>query len=256
MGTSPITGTRRRGGHVILDNQGCIEFAKHPLDHNRTKHIDIRYHFIRDHIEQKTITLVYTTTDTNISYVLTKALPGPRHTTHLYKMGLQPILPSYCRSSRRRRRRRTRRRRRRTGRRRWTRIAREGIRNSGFAPMTTLRRPTTMPPLNCKLQLPVLTRQEDVVPSVVDRVPCLLDPCQDLGRSGVGRKRKRHRQMLDDGTDGVQVLIVVRQLLLRRVNGMLGKGSGKVKPRILRPRTCQMQVTRRPVNKTSRPPRC
>jgi len=33
--------------NIKIDNSGCIDFAKNPVEHKRTKHIDIRYHFVR-----------------------------------------------------------------------------------------------------------------------------------------------------------------------------------------------------------------
>ena len=33
---------------ILEDNQGVIAIAKNPVDHSRTKHIDIRYHYIRE----------------------------------------------------------------------------------------------------------------------------------------------------------------------------------------------------------------
>ena len=44
------------------DNQGCLQLAKHPTSHKRTKHIDIKHHFIREKIENKIISLKYVDT--------------------------------------------------------------------------------------------------------------------------------------------------------------------------------------------------
>jgi hypothetical protein len=40
---------------IFEDNNGCISIANNPTDHKRTKHIDIKYHFIREQIQQNTI---------------------------------------------------------------------------------------------------------------------------------------------------------------------------------------------------------
>ena len=42
---------------IFKDNQGSILLAKNPKYHSRTKHIDIKYRYIRDDIENKTIQL-------------------------------------------------------------------------------------------------------------------------------------------------------------------------------------------------------
>ena len=46
---------------VILnvDNQGAIALAKNPVFHQRSKHIDIRYHYIRLEIQNKNVELIY-----------------------------------------------------------------------------------------------------------------------------------------------------------------------------------------------------
>ena len=55
------------------DNQGCIFLAKNP-ETRRTKHIDTKWHFIRDCIESKRIMLKYISTEHQEADVLTKPL--------------------------------------------------------------------------------------------------------------------------------------------------------------------------------------
>ena len=57
------------------DNQGAISVANNPIIHARTKHIDIRYHFVREKVEDGTIQLKYCPTDEMIADILTKPLP-------------------------------------------------------------------------------------------------------------------------------------------------------------------------------------
>ena len=42
--------------------------------HSRTKHIEIRHHFIKDHVERKTITLEYVNTENQLADIFTKPL--------------------------------------------------------------------------------------------------------------------------------------------------------------------------------------
>jgi hypothetical protein len=42
---------------IMCDNQGCIQLAKNPMHHSRTKHIDIQHHFIREKLETEEICL-------------------------------------------------------------------------------------------------------------------------------------------------------------------------------------------------------
>ena len=48
--------------------------AKNPVFHKRTKHVQIRYHFVREAVEQGTITLEYCRTDDMLADSFTKAL--------------------------------------------------------------------------------------------------------------------------------------------------------------------------------------
>jgi hypothetical protein len=64
---------------IFEDNQGCIALAKNPVSHERTKHIDIRYHFIRELVEAKMIDLQYLPTADMLADLLTKGMARDRH---------------------------------------------------------------------------------------------------------------------------------------------------------------------------------
>lgn len=59
---------------LMEDNQGTIAIAKNPVSHARTKHIDIRYHYVREATQEGTINLVYCPTKEMIADLLTKPL--------------------------------------------------------------------------------------------------------------------------------------------------------------------------------------
>ena len=59
---------------VFGDNQGAIALAYNPINHQRSKHIDIRYHFIRHEIHNDVIDLKYICTDDNTADMFTKPL--------------------------------------------------------------------------------------------------------------------------------------------------------------------------------------
>jgi len=61
---------------LYCDNQSAIALAQNDNYHARTKHIDIRYHFIRYVIEEGHIKLIYCPTDEMTADTLTKALPS------------------------------------------------------------------------------------------------------------------------------------------------------------------------------------
>ncbi|BAT74403.1 hypothetical protein VIGAN_01206700, partial [Vigna angularis var. angularis] len=63
---------------IYCDNKSAIAIAKNPVHHQRTKHIAIKYHFIRDEETTKQIRLEYCPTEDQIADIFTKALPRPR----------------------------------------------------------------------------------------------------------------------------------------------------------------------------------
>ncbi|KYN27392.1 Copia protein, partial [Trachymyrmex cornetzi] len=68
------------------DNQSAGKLAINPMFHSRSKHIDIKYHFIRQALTENKIELSYTPTEEVIADVLTKAVPGAKH--HFCKDGI------------------------------------------------------------------------------------------------------------------------------------------------------------------------
>ncbi len=63
------------------DNQSAIALTRDHQFHPRTKHIDVRYHFIRWVVENGALQLVYCPTADMVADVLTKALPSPESQT-------------------------------------------------------------------------------------------------------------------------------------------------------------------------------
>ncbi|GAV78046.1 hypothetical protein CFOL_v3_21514 [Cephalotus follicularis] len=57
---------------IKCDNTSSICLSKNPVHHSRAKHIDIRHHFIRDHIEKEDVTLTYIPTQEQIADIFTK----------------------------------------------------------------------------------------------------------------------------------------------------------------------------------------
>ena len=59
---------------IYEDNEGCKLLSEHPVHHQRTKHIDIRHHFIRYHIQNKEVEIKSISTNYMIADMLTKSL--------------------------------------------------------------------------------------------------------------------------------------------------------------------------------------
>jgi hypothetical protein len=59
---------------IMEDNQGCIALSENPVHHRRTKHIDIKFHYIRELIARGEIQLEYIPTEKQLADLLTKPL--------------------------------------------------------------------------------------------------------------------------------------------------------------------------------------
>lgn len=59
---------------LYIDNRSAIDLAKNPVFHGRSKHIDIRYHFIRECVKRGEIVLKHVSTENQRADVLTKSL--------------------------------------------------------------------------------------------------------------------------------------------------------------------------------------
>ena len=60
---------------IRADNQGAIALSHNPVGHSRAKHIDIRHHFIQEHIQNAEIKLEYCSTKDMLADIFTKQLP-------------------------------------------------------------------------------------------------------------------------------------------------------------------------------------
>jgi len=74
--------------NIKVDNGGCIDFSKNPVEHKRTKHVDIRYHFVREVITTDKVTLEHCATDGMVADPMTKELGKTKHDKHVEAMGL------------------------------------------------------------------------------------------------------------------------------------------------------------------------
>ena len=63
---------------VYCDNTSAINISKNLVQHSRTKHIDIRHHFIRELVENKSVVIEHVATDMQLADIFTKALDASR----------------------------------------------------------------------------------------------------------------------------------------------------------------------------------
>ena len=59
---------------LLCDNESAIYMADNPVEHSRTKHIDIRYHFLSDHQQKGDIKIAYVSTHNQLADIFTKPL--------------------------------------------------------------------------------------------------------------------------------------------------------------------------------------
>lgn len=59
---------------LLVDNKSAKDLAKNPVSHGRSKHIETKFHYLRQQVEAGKIKLVYCKTDLQLADVLTKAL--------------------------------------------------------------------------------------------------------------------------------------------------------------------------------------
>jgi hypothetical protein len=76
---------------LLIDNQSAIELAKNPVFHERSKHIDTRYHYIRDCIEKGMVDVDHVGTDEQVADILTKPLGRIKFVEFRLKLGVVPV---------------------------------------------------------------------------------------------------------------------------------------------------------------------
>ncbi|GJW79633.1 putative ribonuclease H-like domain-containing protein [Tanacetum coccineum] len=77
---------------IFIDNESTICIVKNPVFHSKTKHIEIRHHFIRDSNEKKLIRMIKIHTDQNVADLLTKAFDVGRFQYLIASIGMLNLL--------------------------------------------------------------------------------------------------------------------------------------------------------------------
>ena len=76
---------------MMCDNVGAISLAKDNKFHSRTKHINLRYHFVCEAMEEGKITLKYMPSQENIADIFTKSLAKVKFAELVTKLGLRTL---------------------------------------------------------------------------------------------------------------------------------------------------------------------
>nr|GEV81396.1 retrovirus-related Pol polyprotein from transposon TNT 1-94 [Tanacetum cinerariifolium] len=78
---------------IYCDSKSAIAIYCNPVQHSRTKHIVVRYHFIKEHVEKRTIELYFVKTDYQLADIFTKALPTDHFNYLVRCLGMRSLSP-------------------------------------------------------------------------------------------------------------------------------------------------------------------
>ncbi|GKC67538.1 copia protein [Tanacetum coccineum] len=78
---------------LYCDNRSAIALCCNNVQHSRSKHIDIRHHFIREQVEKGVVELYFVTMDYQLADIFTKALPRERFEFLLPRLGMKSMTP-------------------------------------------------------------------------------------------------------------------------------------------------------------------
>ena len=73
---------------IQCDNTSAINLSKNPVHNSKTKHIEIRYHFIREHVANENIKLEHVSTENQVADIFTKPLSEDRFCNLRRELGM------------------------------------------------------------------------------------------------------------------------------------------------------------------------
>jgi uncharacterized beta-barrel protein YwiB (DUF1934 family) len=81
---------------LLCDNESAIKMADNPVEHSRTKHIAIRYHFLRDHQQKGDIEIPYINTKDQLADIFTKPLDEQTFTKLRHELNILDSRNFFC----------------------------------------------------------------------------------------------------------------------------------------------------------------
>ncbi|GJZ14933.1 retrovirus-related pol polyprotein from transposon TNT 1-94 [Tanacetum coccineum] len=83
---------------MYCDSKSAIAISCNLVQHSKTKHIDIRYHFIKEHVEKGTVEIYFVGTEYQLADLFTKALPKERFEYLVHRIGMRCMTPTQLES--------------------------------------------------------------------------------------------------------------------------------------------------------------
>jgi hypothetical protein len=74
--------------NINCDNQSCVKLSENPVFHDRSKHIEIKYHYIIDMVQRKAVHVQYLPTHEQIAYIFTKPLAKTKFEYFRERLGM------------------------------------------------------------------------------------------------------------------------------------------------------------------------
>nr|GFA70109.1 retrovirus-related Pol polyprotein from transposon TNT 1-94 [Tanacetum cinerariifolium] len=78
---------------MCCDSKAAIAISCNPVQHSHTKHIDVRYHFIKEKVEKGIVELFFIRTEYQLADLFTKALPEERFKYLVKRLGMRCLTP-------------------------------------------------------------------------------------------------------------------------------------------------------------------
>ncbi|KAH9802698.1 hypothetical protein KPL71_001497 [Citrus sinensis] len=76
---------------ILCDNTSAINLSKNPIQHSRTKHIEIRHHFLRDHVQKGDVVIKFVSTENQLADIFTKPLSEEHFIKIRHELGMMNV---------------------------------------------------------------------------------------------------------------------------------------------------------------------